>query len=876
MSNALNLAVRIRDDFDFYSSEVLRILAKDGELVPLAMNSAQREVHRRLEEQRLRTGRVRAIILKGRQQGISTYVQARFRWKLRNNAGRKAYVLTHEDKATANLYAIFERFHEHEPARLRPSLGGSNARETWFDRLDCRYAVATAGSKETGRSGTAQYFHGCLAPDTPIIDGRGGVRPMEDFALGDLVRTHTGALAPVSAISRQRKSLRPIRLRTMAEPLRATDEHRFWTHVGWRRVSELAPGMRLGFPVARVEDAGVSWSFRLPECRRPQGGGSQPAGPDRVVPDYAVGRMLGLYLAEGCVKRQRDGTVASVTLTVHEREAQRTTQWLEPLAHLYRSISVRPRAGSKAVAVHVYGASFAAFVLARCGELDAKALPQDWRECGEPFVRGLIHGYLAGDGHSSRRPGDRRIRAPSIRSAIAYGMRDALASLGYGWACVSYRPGAVRSGRNERAQWTLSLCGRGVDLLTQEIGWAMPARKRAGAYGEVEVRDGYAWLPIVEIGAAADGDVMDFEVDHPDHSYCVAHAASHNSEVAFWPNAASHFAGLGQVIPDADDTEIILESTANGRGNEFHKRWQQAESGASDYTAIFIPWLWQPEYRRAVGQDFRASPEEAELMELHGLDLEQVAWRRAKIASDFGGDVDRFKQEYPLTAAEAFIASQKDSEVDPRAVARARKAGNEVQPYGPLVIGVDPATSEHGDRFVIAWRRGRVALKFRSSRGLRPMEAAGRLVQIIETERPTMVFIEGDGTGFAIYDRLVEMGFGEVVTLVKPGGAAADDRKYKNKRAECWGLMADWFANGPVRVPDSDELEGDLLMVGSTRNSNGQLVMEAKERIKEREGRSPDLADALAMTFAEPVRERKSKGKVVVMGGIVLDEEAGY
>ena len=160
-------------------------------------------------------------------------------------------------------------------------------------------------------------------------------------------------------------------------------------------------------------------------------------------------------------------------------------------------------------------------------------------------------------------------------------------------------------------------------------------------------------------------------------------------------------------------------------------------------------------------------------------------------------------------------------------------------------------------------------------KGLRPMEAAGRLGQIIEADRPGMVFIEGDATGVAIYDRLKELGYGDRVSLVRPGGAAGDDRRWRNKRAECWGLMAEWFAERPVRIPDSDEFEADLLMVGSKADSNGRLVMEPKDRIKEREGRSPDMADALAMTFAEPVREKKQRS--VAIGTFVpLDAEVGY
>jgi hypothetical protein len=56
-------------------------------------------------------------------------------------------------------------------------------------------------------------------------------------------------------------------------------------------------------------------------------------------------------------------------------------------------------------------------------------------------------------------------------------------------------------------------------------------------------------------------------------------------------------AGIGQTIPNEPGTEIALESTGNGVGNLFHGMWQDAIRGESEYIPVFIPWLWQPEYR---------------------------------------------------------------------------------------------------------------------------------------------------------------------------------------------------------------------------------------------------------------------------------------
>ena len=147
---------RLKDDFPHYASRCLRILTKAGERHPLVLNEAQIFIHQQLERQLADTGRVRALILKGRQQGASTYVEGRFYWKTSHRKGVKAFILTHLDDATSNIFAMAKRYHEHCPDLVKPSTAASNAKELVFDRLDSGYKVGTAGSKGTGRSATLQ------------------------------------------------------------------------------------------------------------------------------------------------------------------------------------------------------------------------------------------------------------------------------------------------------------------------------------------------------------------------------------------------------------------------------------------------------------------------------------------------------------------------------------------------------------------------------------------------------------------------------------------------------------------------------------------------------------------------------------------------
>lgn len=484
--------LRLKDDFDFYARNCLHIRSKSGKVQQFRLNRAQQYIHERLEDQKARTGRVRALVLKGRQQGCSTYVGGRYYHRTTMSKGIRTFILTHEDQATQNLFEMVNRYHEHCPVFVRPSTGAANAKELFFDQLDSGYKVGTAGTKGVGRSSTIQLFHG--------------------------------------------------------------------------------------------------------------------------------------------------------------------------------------------------------------------------------------------------------------------------------------------------------------------------------------------------------------------------------SEVAFWPHADTHAAGVLQAVPDEDGTEVVLESTANGIGNLFHQKWQDAERGIGDYIAIFVPWFWQEEYRKTVLADFELTAEEAEYAALYELTLEQMAWRRNKIAEL--KDPNLFKQEYPATAAEAFQMSGHDSFIKPAIVAQARK--NVREESGPLVIGFDPARFGD-DGSALARRRGRKIPSVERRYKLTTMEGAGWIKQVIDTEKPARVFIDVGGLGVGIYDRLVEMGYGEIVRPVNFGSAPLEppklDEKGKeigggpvNRRAEIWMASRDWLTQeGGVDIPDSDSLQGDACGPGYKYDSNSRVLLESKESMRSRGVPSPDEWDAVALTFAEPV-----------------------
>ena len=134
----------------------------------------------------------------------------------------------------------------------------------------------------------------------------------------------------------------------------------------------------------------------------------------------------------------------------------------------------------------------------------------------------------------------------------------------------------------------------------------------------------------------------------------------HASEYAFWPDGintkADTLLGILQAVPALPGTMVFIESTAKGF-DDFKLRWDAAVAGRSDFVPLFVGWNEEPDYRRPVPPGTVWSAEEREMMARHGLEPEQMAWRRWCIANNCGGDLDKFHQEYPLTPEEAFIAS---------------------------------------------------------------------------------------------------------------------------------------------------------------------------------------------------------------------------
>lgn len=169
----------------------------------------------------------------------------------------------------------------------------------------------------------------------------------------------------------------------------------------------------------------------------------------------------------------------------------------------------------------------------------------------------------------------------------------------------------------------------------------------------------------------------------------------------------------------------------------------------------------------------------------------------------------------------------------------------------PLIIGVDVARFGD-DKTAVARRIGRRAFRIRTCSKMNLVETANMIVNIIHEEKPARVNIDVGGVGAGVVDILLDRGYGSIVRPVNFGEAAQESERYCNRRAEMWGRLKEWLTSElPVSLVDCEGLSEDLTAPNKKYDSLGRLLLEKKEEIKKRLGRSTDVGDALALTFAE-------------------------
>lgn len=186
----------------------------------------------------------------------------------------------------------------------------------------------------------------------------------------------------------------------------------------------------------------------------------------------------------------------------------------------------------------------------------------------------------------------------------------------------------------------------------------------------------------------------------------------------------------------------------------------------------------------------------------------------------------------------ALVESAIDREVDPI----------EVMP----VWGIDVA--RHGsDRCALCKRKGNVITEpIKHWGGKDLMETVGIIMAEYEStpfrDRPTELLVDSIGLGAGVVDRLVELNI--PARGINVAESSSLSNRYMRLRDELWFKCREWLEQKDCQIPDQEELIAEVTAVQYSIMSNGKFKVESKDEMKKRGMRSPDIADALMLTFA--------------------------
>jgi len=164
-----------------------------------------------------------------------------------------------------------------------------------------------------------------------------------------------------------------------------------------------------------------------------------------------------------------------------------------------------------------------------------------------------------------------------------------------------------------------------------------------------------------------------------------------------------------------------------------------------------------------------------------------------------------------------------------------------------MIYGLDVARFGT-DRSALCKRKGNVVMEVKSWGGLDLMQLVGAVVNEARTDNPVEICVDTIGLGSGVADRLREMGYN--VRDVNVAESSAMNPNANKLRDELWLAVKDWLGTRTVRIPNDQTLRHELVAPRYNFSSSGKIVVESKDAMKKRGMRSPDLADAVCLTFA--------------------------
>lgn len=179
-----------------------------------------------------------------------------------------------------------------------------------------------------------------------------------------------------------------------------------------------------------------------------------------------------------------------------------------------------------------------------------------------------------------------------------------------------------------------------------------------------------------------------------------------------------------------------------------------------------------------------------------------------------------------------------------------------VTPSGPIVFGLDVARFGN-DSSVLVARQGGKVIHWQQWRKLSPLDVSEQVADLVVRYGPVAVVVDSVGLGSGAVDPLRRICGAATEVVEYNGGYLADNALYDYQRSQSWGDMRDWLSSGSI--PADREFVDSLLVPRYHYTSKNKISLETKKRMKSRGKGSPDIGDALSMTFFGKYAKNKEK-----------------
>ena len=206
---------------------------------------------------------------------------------------------------------------------------------------------------------------------------------------------------------------------------------------------------------------------------------------------------------------------------------------------------------------------------------------------------------------------------------------------------------------------------------------------------------------------------------------------------------------------------------------------------------------------------------------------------------------------YRIRVLGEFPRSDDDTIIPMELLESAKHRDTRAYEDAPIVWGLDVARFG-SDSSVLCKRQSNVVQTLERWRNLDLMQLTGAVVAQYEAcdhkNRPAEILVDSIGLGAGVVDRLRELKL--PARGINVSESPAMGGTYLNLRAELWHKAKAWLEKRDCKIPNNEDLIGELATVRYTFTSNGKIKIESKDDIRRRGLKSPDMADAFVLTFA--------------------------